>query len=127
MRIVQNLIAAGLLLAGAGLAETKGIKNFTLIDGAGQKPTANAAMIVVDGRIAWVGAASELKAPAGAAVTDLSGKFVMPGIINLHGHLGNTIGLAQDSKNFSRDTTEKQLKTYAHYGVTTMLTMGSEQ
>src|SRR6267154_320868 len=108
-------------------AETKVIKNFTLIDGTGQRALPKAAMIVIDGRIDWVGPAAELKAPAGAATTDWSGKFVMPGIINLQGQLGNTIDLTQDPKNFTRANVEKQLKIYARYGVTTMLTMGSEQ
>src|SRR5207248_1670516 len=108
-------------------AETKVIKNFTLIDGTGQSALPKAAMVVVDGRIDWVGPAAELKAPAGAATTDWSGKFVMPGIINLHGHLGNTIDLIQEPKNFTRANVEKQLKIYARCGVTTMLTMGSEQ
>jgi hypothetical protein len=49
----------------------------------------------------------------------------MPGIINLHGHLGNTIDLIQDPKNFTAPT-RKAVKVYARYGVTTMPTMGSE-
>jgi imidazolonepropionase-like amidohydrolase len=117
-----------LLIAICGChAETRVIKNFTLIDGTGRPALPNAAMVVVDGRIDWVGPAAGVKAPAGAAITDWSGKFVMPGIINLHGHLGNTIDLVQDPRNFTRANVEKQLKVYARYGVTTMLTMGSEQ
>jgi len=103
------------------------LKNFTLIDGASAKPLPNAAMVIVDGRIQWVGPAAKLSTPAGAQTTDLAGKFVMPGIINLHGHLGNTIDLTQDPKFFTRENVEHQLKTYASYGVTTMVTMGSEQ
>src|SRR5439155_25984181 len=108
-------------------AETTVFKHFTLIGGAGGAPVANAGMVIVDGRIQWVGPASDLKAPAGAQSIDVSGKYMMPGIINLHGHLGNTVDLVQDPKNFTRDNVERQLKTYARYGVTTMLSMGSEQ
>src|SRR5882724_7267860 len=68
------LIVAMLLLASSAWAETKIIKNFTLIDGVGQQPLPNAAMVIVDGRIQWVGRAADLKPPAGIAVTDLSGK-----------------------------------------------------
>ena len=80
-----------ILLATASLAcaETMVLKNFTLIDGTGKAPMAGAAMVVTDGRIHWVGAAANVKVPAGADTVDLGGKFVMPGIINLHGHLGN--------------------------------------
>src|SRR3989442_13142818 len=85
-------------------------KIFTLIDGTGHPPLPKAAMVVVDGRIDWVGPAAELKVPAGAAIADWRGKFVMPGMINLHGHLGNTIDLIQDPENFTRGNVEKQLK-----------------
>lgn len=108
-------------------AETSVYTGFTLIDGTGKPAQGNSAMIVDDGRIRWVGQVSSLKSPAGAATVDLKGKFVMPGIINLHGHLGNVIGLTQDPKNFTRENVEKNLHTYAMYGVTAMLSMGSDQ
>jgi imidazolonepropionase-like amidohydrolase len=116
-----------LLGSSCALAETKVLQGFTLIDGAGRQPVANAAMIVQDGRIQWVGPKSALKAPAGAETLDLTGRFVMPGIINLHGHLGNTRGLTQDPKNFTRENLEQNLRTYASYGVTAVLSMGSDQ
>jgi imidazolonepropionase-like amidohydrolase len=83
-------------------------------------------MIVVDGRIQWVGPRAKLKAPAGAERVDVAGKFVMPGIINLHGHLGNTRGLSQDPSYFSRESVEAQLKTYVSYGVTSVVSMGTD-
>src|SRR5437588_5927107 len=101
-------------------AETTVLDGFTLIDGTGGQPLANAAMVIADGRIQWVGPQSKLKAPAGAQVSHLSGKYVMPGIINLHGHVGNTAGLVQDPKNYTRDNVEKQLRLYASYGVTSV-------
>ena len=117
------------LLLGASLArgEIKVLKNFTLIDGSGRPPLAGAAMIVDAGRIVWVGPVAELQAPAGAQTVDLTGKYVMPGIINLHGHLGNTVDLTQDAKFFTRENVEKNLETYASYGVTAMLSMGTDQ
>jgi len=108
-------------------AEVKVLKNFTLFDGTGGPPLANAAMIVDSGRIQWAGPAAQLKPPAGAEIIDLAGRFVMPGIINLHGHVGNVVGLTQDPKFFTRDNIEKNLRTYASYGVTTLLSMGTEQ
>ena len=117
------------LLLGASLlrGEIKVLRNFTLIDGSGRPPLASAAMILDGGRIVWVGPVAQLKAPAGAQTVDLAGKYVMPGIINLHGHLGNTIDLTQDAKFFTRENVEKNLETYASYGVTAMLSMGTDQ
>jgi imidazolonepropionase-like amidohydrolase len=127
MNIRRKLILSSLVSLCAACAETVVLKNFTLIDGVAARPQPNSAMVIVDGRIRWVGPASELKAPAGAQTTDLAGKFVMPGIINLHGHVGNTVDLAQDPSNFTRANVESQLKMYASYGVTSVVSMGSEQ
>jgi imidazolonepropionase-like amidohydrolase len=118
--------AVGLVCASALYGEIKVLKNFTLIDGTGRPPTA-AAMIVNNGRITWVGPAAQVNAPAGAEVLDLTGKFVMPGIINLHGHLGNTVDLQQDAKFYTRESLAKNLATYASYGVTTVLSLGTDQ
>jgi imidazolonepropionase-like amidohydrolase len=117
------------LLFGASLvhSEIKVLKNFTLIDGSGRQPLAGAAMILDAGRIVWVGPVAQLQAPSGAQTVDLAGKFVMPGIINLHGHLGNTVGLTQDAKFFTGENVEKNLQTYASYGVTAVLSMGTDQ
>ena len=115
------------LTAGIGAAETKVLQGFTLIDGTGHTPTADAAIVVTDGRIAWVGPKSKLKTPAGAEVVDLRGKYVMPGIINLHGHLANTRGLKQDPANYTLESLEQNLKTYGSYGVTSVLSMGTDR
>ncbi len=120
-------LASALLCAGGAFAETKVLEGFTLMDGNGHKPVANAAMIIIDGRIKWVGSKSQLKMPAGAETIDLTGKYVMPGIINLHGHVGNTADLAQDTRFATRANVEKQLAMYASYGVTSVASMGTDQ
>src|SRR5260370_1110749 len=61
-------------------AETKVIRNFTLINGTGQPPLPKTAMAVVGARIDWVGPAVALKVPAGAFVAGWSGEFVKPGV-----------------------------------------------
>jgi len=115
------------LLTLPAFAETKVLKNFTLIDGSGKAPVSNAAMIIENGRIQWVGPSSQLKAPAGAENIDAAGKYVMPGIINLHGHVGNVVDVTQSPKFFTRENVEKDLKTYASYGVTTVVSLGTDQ
>jgi imidazolonepropionase-like amidohydrolase len=108
-------------------AEVKVLKGFTLIDGTGKAAQPNSAMIVDNGKITWVGAAASVKAPAGAQTIDLAGKFVMPGLINLHGHLGATKDMVQDEKLLTQDNVEHDLKTYASYGVTTMQSLGTDK
>ena len=63
------------------------IRGATLFDGEGGRID-NGSIILVNGRIEAVGGA-ELGAPEGATVIDAGGKFVTPGIIDIHGHLGD--------------------------------------
>ena len=126
-RIRSSVVACLLLCATSLVAQVKVLKNFTLIDGAGHAPVAHAAMILENGRIAWVGPEAKLKPPPSASITDLQGKYIMPGIINLHVHLGATIGLDQNEKFFTPENVEKDLRTYASYGVTTVLSMGTDK
>jgi imidazolonepropionase-like amidohydrolase len=126
LEVVAALVFA-LLWASSLHAEVKVLKNFTLIDGTGRPSVAESSMIVNDGRITWIGRTAQLKAPAGAETVDLTGKFVMPGIINLHGHIGNTIDLTQDGKFYTRKSIEDNLRTYAAYGVTAVQSMGTDQ
>jgi imidazolonepropionase-like amidohydrolase len=123
IRTFLTLIALSASLA----AEDLVLKNFTLIDGTGRPPLAHAALLVHDGWIRWAGPVKKLKAPAGAQSIDLTGRYVMPGIVNLHGHIGNVIGLKQDPKFYTRENVEKNLQTFASYGVTTVLSLGTDQ
>jgi len=118
LAVVPSLRAQG------SRAEVRVFRDFTLIDGTGRAPARSSAMVVDAGRITWIGPASSLRTPAGAEVVDLTGRFVMPGLIDLHGHFGVTVGLTQDAKLYSRQTVEHDLKTYASYGVTTVLSLG---
>lgn len=113
--------------AGSVYGEVKVLQDFTLIDGTGRPPAMHVSMIIDNGRIRWVGPALEVRVPAGAEKIELAGKFVMPGIINLHGHIGNTVDLTQDAKFFTRENIAQNLKTYASYGVTAVLSMGADQ
>jgi imidazolonepropionase-like amidohydrolase len=61
------------------------IRGATVLDGTGAE-LADADVLMRDGRIAAVGA--NLAAPEGVAVIDGSGRFVTPGIIDAHSHLG---------------------------------------
>ncbi len=118
--------AALIVLALPLFAETKVFTNFTLIDGTGKPAAAGMSMIVVDGKIQAIGPAARIKAPAGAETIDCSGKFVMPGIINSHGHVGSTLDLEQGPKFYTKENVEKQLGVYASYGVTTVMSLGTD-
>jgi imidazolonepropionase-like amidohydrolase len=66
-------------------SETTLITNAVFIDGTGEATDANS-MLMTDGRITAIG--TDLSAD-GAAVLDAGGRYVTPGIIDIHSHLGN--------------------------------------
>lgn len=129
--INAGLLSFGIALAagvpGAAVAETVVLRDVTLIDGTGRAPAARQAVIITDGRIRWVGPSARVKIPAGATVERLKGKYLMPGLIDSHVHLGLVDGITQNLKYQTPENIERQLKTYAAYGVTTVQTLGTEQ
>jgi imidazolonepropionase-like amidohydrolase len=125
----RHLIAAALAagLAAAAPAETTILTHFTLIDGTGRAPAADQALIITDGRLSWVGPAARLRAPAGATTEDLRGKYLLPGLIDSHVHLGLVNGLTQDfTKYYDRANVERQLHLYPAYGITSVFTLGTD-
>jgi imidazolonepropionase-like amidohydrolase len=66
--------------------ENMAIVGGTVFTGAGQR-IENGVVIVTDGKVAAVGNAST-PVPAGYRVVDARGRFVTPGIIDVHSHLG---------------------------------------
>lgn len=69
-------------------SETVLITGATLLTGTGERID-NGAVLMQDGRIAAVGAADGVAAPDGVQTIDAQGKWVTPGIIDIHSHLGN--------------------------------------
>lgn len=58
----------------------------TLIDGTGRPPITNSAVVIKDDRIIAAGLRSEITIPTGATVIDVSGKFILPGLWDMHAH-----------------------------------------
>ncbi len=123
---MRNFLIAFLSATLALSAQVTVLQHATVIDGTGGAPIADATIVIADGKIRDIGPSSSVKAPESADVVDLSGKTIMPGIINLHGHVGLAKGLSQDIKNYTRENAEAQLTLYASYGVTTTTSMGTD-
>jgi len=86
-----------------------------LIVGDGSAPIENATFIVDDTRIVQVGGAGQVEVPAGASRVDLSGKTVMPAIVDTHNHLANT-----------REGLVDHLERKAYYGVGVATSLGQD-
>ena len=120
--------AAAALLSVATTAQQPSTTAFTgarVIDGTDRAPIDNATILVRGGKVVAVGAASGITIPAGAQRVPLTGKTVIPGLVNAHGHVGNTVGMEQG--HYSAANVARDLKTYAAYGVTTVFSLGDDQ
>ena len=95
-----------------------------LFDGTG-RTIENATLVVRDGRIVAVGSGES--APAGATRVDLAGRFVIPGLVNAHGHVAAVRGLRSSPELYTRQNVLDQLSRYARYGVTTVVSLGDDR
>jgi len=96
-----------------------------LITGDGGAPIENAAFVVENGRFTQVGAKGGIGAPAGARHVDLSGKTVMPALIDAHVHLGYRQALTFASDNYRRENLLDELDRFSFYGVAAVLEAGT--
>ncbi|HUF48419.1 MAG TPA: amidohydrolase family protein [Vicinamibacterales bacterium] len=106
--------------------ETVVFRGARLVRGDGSILADRGVLVVRDGRIAAVGREADVAAPDGATVVDLPGRTVVPGLINGHGHVGNTMGFESSPAFQTRDNLSRQLRQYARFGVTTVVSLGGE-
>jgi len=74
-------------LAQVGSSQAVALTHVTVIDGTGAAPRANVTILIQNGRIVDVRPATA-GVPPGTTITDLSGRYVIPGLIDAHVHLG---------------------------------------
>jgi Amidohydrolase family len=63
------------------------ITHVTVIDVTGAPPQPDSTVVISDSRITAVGPSSSLHIPSGTKVIDASGKFLIPGLADMHVHL----------------------------------------
>ncbi len=81
----------------------------TVITMKGDEVLADATVIIDKNRITAVGARGSVTVPAGAKVVDVAGKFIIPGIIDVHAHIS---------------TGSEQITPRAHWGYYANLAFG---
>jgi len=85
-----------------------------LIDGSGNTPIEDSVLLIGQGRILAVGSDS-IEIPDGVEVIDVTGKTIIPGLVDLHAHYGGPV-----------TASEQALKNQLYYGVTTTRSIGSD-
>lgn len=95
------------------------IEHVTLIDGTGRPAIADASVLVQGDRIVRV-ARGESSLPPGTQRIDGRGKFLLPGLMDIHIHLRGGFGNSPDER-----TGIRALQSYLYCGVTTVLDVGN--
>jgi imidazolonepropionase-like amidohydrolase len=96
-----------------------------LITGDGSAPIEDGAFLVRRGRIAGVGRKGAVRAPAGATRVDLTGKTVMPAMVNVHVHIGYEGYTSWGAEHYTPQNVLDHLQREAFYGVAATTSVGS--
>jgi len=125
------LVAASLFVAGCSSREESqtGTERVTMFEGArlitgdGSAPIEDSAFIVSTGTFTSIGRRGELRAPAGAERVDLTGKTVMPTLVDLHGHLGfqNVPAATMSKEMYTRENLIDHLERLAYHGISAVV------
>ena len=91
--ITRTAVALALMCSASVAAQDMVLRGGTLVDPATGRTTPDTVVVVRDGRIAQVGTARSIKAPAGLPVVDAQGKRIVPGYIDGHVHFHQSGGL----------------------------------
>ncbi len=96
-----------------------------LIVGDASRPLENGAVLVRGGTITAVGKRGDVKLPAGSKRVDLTGKTVMPAMINAHVHIGYEGYTSWGAANYTRENVLDHLQREAFYGIGATQSVGS--
>ncbi|NLB58763.1 MAG: amidohydrolase family protein [Gammaproteobacteria bacterium] len=104
-------------------ADTVVIEGARVFDGHGE--LGSVSLVVEDGRIARIIPAGEDDGlPAAAERIDYGGRYIIPGLVSAHSHVGNTDGTEHGDRFYTRDHVVRNLRQFQAYGVTTVTSLG---
>jgi imidazolonepropionase-like amidohydrolase len=127
MRALIGSLGLAVLLAPAAAQPppTTVFDGARLITGDGRS-LENGTLVVENGRISAIGPRASVTVPRGAVRVDLTGRTVMPALVNAHVHLGYQRGATFAADSYTRDTIVDQLNRYAVAGVAAVLSLGTD-
>jgi imidazolonepropionase-like amidohydrolase len=90
------------------------LEGATLIDGTGSAPVASSAVVIEGERVVRVGAVGDFRYRDDVEVHDVTGRWILPGLIEMHAHLP-----AEPAEQ------ERVLRSYLAHGVTTLANLAA--
>jgi imidazolonepropionase-like amidohydrolase len=126
MKKLALLAACAAMIAApmAARAEAWAFQHVTLIDGLGHAPQADMTVTVDGDRIAAITPSALAKAPRGRVI-DGRGKYLMPGLMDVHIHLHGGAGPQPDLA-ATKAAAVQALASYLYSGVTTVYDAGNQ-
>jgi imidazolonepropionase-like amidohydrolase len=109
---VRLIVACVGVTAPAAGQSTVVIRNATVIPVTGPRASGRQTVVVRGERIVAIGPNASVRAPAGATIIDGTGKFLIPGLFEMHAHMSKSRASA--------------FPLYVYHGVTTIRDQGSE-
>ena len=100
----------------------------TLIDGTGAQPATDVTVLIKGEKIEAVGPSAKVDVPKDAKTIDVSGKWILPGFIDCHIHLGypfSTMAYFTDTDCLATLRALKIMNDYLRCGVTSVRDVGS--
>src|SRR5580692_1971277 len=125
--IALAMLAACPRVGAQAKAQQTALKGALLIDGTGQPAIENSVLIIEGDHVVAAGKAGTVSIPKDAEVKDVSGKTIMPALINLHGHLGLSTNGADVAPQYTQENVVKQLNKYLSYGIATVASFGQDE
>jgi len=123
-------LAIGLLMASAANAELVALTGANVVDIDGKAPIRNAVVLIDGEKIQAIGPAAATSIPAGAKVIPLDGKWLIPGLMNMHVHLALNLPGAARVYDEGRDSIALRMLDNAQKslrsGVTTIRLTGAQ-
>jgi imidazolonepropionase-like amidohydrolase len=124
--IVSICLASAALWAQTPVTRATLYEGARLITGDGAAPIENSAFLVEGNRFTRVGRKGQLQAPAGAARVDLTGKTVIPALIDGHSHIGYMRNMTSGAQNYTRENILDHMRRFAYFGVAASQAMGTD-
>ena len=130
MKSLERWIAVA-TLATTAYSQPRGSPGTVVYDGArliigdGSAPIEGGAFVVQNGHITAIGSQGAVTRPVGATRVDLTGKTVMPAMINVHVHIGYEGYTSWGAENYTPQNVLDHLQREAFYGVAVTQSVGS--
>ncbi|MFN7925651.1 MAG: amidohydrolase family protein [Bryobacteraceae bacterium] len=132
VKMVRSALAVICALAFTACQSTpqrplEAIVGATLIDGNGGPAIADSIVVIEGSRIRAAGPRSDVPIPAAAEKIDGRGRWIVPGLIDLHVHLGAKAAPEFVAADYTRERIERNLNAYLRFGVTTVRSVGTDR